>query len=180
MAVDVIAVVQRPLTLERLLARAREVVRDLLGGVELPPVTVALDRTRVMGRVAAPGHVASEEELRETLLGPRGVRAGHDGTIDLVDEDGVDVLNIFDSPRNRPWRVVFLPRRDPAGLVLGLAFAIAAALEGAGTVISDDLALMNSPIEEPHELVAATRLPLGQRSFEDASVAYLDQFTESR
>jgi hypothetical protein len=162
-------------TLERLLARAADVNRELLGVQAAPPVTVVLDRQRVMGQIVAPGHEADARELAETFLGPRPQRPGSDG-FDLVDANGLDLLGGFDSPENTPWRVVFMPRRDDVGLVQGLVYATAAALEGNGTVIADDVRWFDPPLEDPRQLIATTRLHSGPSGFREACTAYADQF----
>jgi hypothetical protein len=166
-------------SLAELLARADAVTGELLGGAEGAPVTVVLDRRRVMGQVGAPGRVADERELHQVHLGPRRMTVRSRPVVDLL-EDGQEVVGVVESPDRRDWRVVFMPRRDAVGLVRGLTFALAAALEGHGKVIVHDVPLVEPPIEEPLELVAATRLPPGERSFADACNEYLDQFPSTR
>jgi hypothetical protein len=178
-AVDFEASVGRAFSLADLLARADAVTPELLGGAEGPPLTVVLDRKRVMGQVGAPGRVAGERELRDVRLGPRRLTLRSRPVIDVL-EEGEELVGVLESPGRDDWRVVFMPRRDAVGLVRGLTFAIAAAIEGHGTVIAHDVPLVEPPIGAPLDLVAATRLPPGRRSFADACREYLNQFPGTR
>lgn len=164
-----------PVTLADLVERAASIEAELLGLAEVPPLDLVAGRRRQSGQVVTPGIPLSGEVLATTWLGP--------GAPDLlveVDDAGREslvVLVVSDVPSD--WRLVCVPDRSARGIVAAFGLALAAAYEGRGRLVDNDLRLAEAadvPDGDPAAFVAATRLVSGAASVQEACVAYLRQF----
>jgi hypothetical protein len=178
MSVDFAARVTISFSVGALMTTAGEIVARLLGLPDVLLPEVRLGRERHMGLVTTRGRQPREGELDRMLLGPRPDPTNAWPAIDIIDRDGNDLVVPFESRSSSGgWRVVFTPRRDQAGIVWGLAFALAAARLGRGQLIDDDLRLTDPPITDPDVFVAAVRKPANETSgFDAAARGFIAQF----
>ena len=129
---------------------------------------------RESGRVVDAGRTLDEDGLRSILVG-HGVT---DPRAEVVDHAGPLVVIMPTAARG--GGLVFFPVRRPDAVLTGLALALAAAIEGSGRFVDDDLRLaaaVGIDDEDPAAFVAATRLPPRSGTVAEAVGAYLRQFS---
>lgn len=174
MSLDFQALIRRPLPLAQLDAGGRALEAELLGLGEVPAARWMAGRRREYGRVVDPGRPLNRDDLRSTLVGP-GVP---DALLEAVDDDGGALVVVVPTAAGGGG-IVFMPARRPDAVVTGLALALAAATEGGGRFVDDDLQLAIAAGldgEDPAAFVAVTRLPPRSGTVAEAVGAYLGQF----
>jgi hypothetical protein len=180
MSVDFAATVTVSFSVQALLEEAGATVATLLGVPVAPAPTVLLGRQRDQGRVSSPGRAPYPGELDVLFLGPRADRvsaASGAPVLDIVDGDGNDLVVPFESgSATGEWRLILTPRRDPVGIVWGMASALAAARLGHGRFIDDDLRLTDPPLGDPDAFVAAVRRSPSGGAYPDVTREFLGQF----
>jgi hypothetical protein len=163
MSLDFAAVIVRAFDLARFPSSVRTVLGELVG-VEPPPGL----RIRAGARMVRDGHRAR----RPMFIGPGHRRL----TFALADDRFDDTVIGFAVVFPDDWRLVVSPRRDGRSIVTGLGVALAAAMDGDGTLIDDDLRLIRPPEPDPHRFLASTRADSPSASFDAACLAYLRRF----
>jgi hypothetical protein len=166
--------IPRPLRLSDLVAGATRIEAELLGLAEVPAPRLVAGRTRDRGRVADPGRPVGPDDLQATLVGP-GVP---DPGVEVIDDDGDGLVVIMPTAAGGGG-LVLTPARKPDAVVTGLALALAAAIDGGGRFVDDDLQLaVASGIEDedPAAFIEATRLPPQAGTVAEATASYLRQF----
>ena len=174
MSLEFQARIRRPLPLGDLVAGARGVEADLLGLTDVPAPVLVAGRRRDAGRVVDAGRPLGEDDLRSILVGP-GVP---DPLVEAVDDEAGPLVVVMPTAAGGGG-LVFSPVRRPGAVVTALALALAAAIEGGGRFVDDDLQLAVAAGidgDDPAAFVAATRLPPRSGTVADAVGAYLRQF----
>jgi hypothetical protein len=173
-SLDFQASISRPLRLSDLVAGATRVEAELLGLADVPPPRLVIGRTWEWGRVADPGRPVGPDDLEATLVGPGIPDAG----VAVIDDDGDGLVVIMPTAAGGGG-LVLSPVRRPGPVVTGLALALAAALDGGGRFVDDDLQLAVAAgveDEDPAAFIAATRLPPQNATLAEATAGYLGQF----
>lgn len=177
MSLDFQARIRRPLRLADLVAGARRVEADLLGLADVPAPVLRAGRRYEWGRLVDPGRPLGDDDLRSILVGP-GVPDPLVEAVDNVDAEAASLVAIMPTAAGGGG-LVFSPARRPEAVVTGLALALAAAIDGGGRFVDDDLQLaVAAGVDDgdPRGFVAATRLSPRSTTVAEAAVAYLRQF----
>lgn len=167
-----------PITLAVLIDRTRNVLADLLGGVDVPDLAVVTDRRR--GRQLGPAGLAAAvigEPIEPDADGLSGsvfydidVPATGDGVrlmvIDFIGEASID----------DDRHAVFSPSRTAVGVTVATGLALATAQLADGEFVDDEIRMLTPPVREPDEMVNRTRLDGPADNFVVQCGKYLKQF----
>lgn len=181
MSVDLEATLRTPITLAVLIDRTRNVLADLLGGVEVPYLAVLTDRRR--GRALGPAGLSAavigepiepdQDGLSGSVFYDIDIPATGDGVrlmvIDFIGEASID----------DDRHAVFSPSRTPVGITVATGLALATAQLGDGEFVDDEIRMLTPPVRDPDEVISRTRLEGPADDFVGQCTKYLRQFPGS-
>jgi len=193
MSVDLVATMREPITLDVLVATARETMADLLGLAAAPPLAVFADRQYQQGRQVDLGRRLSGAELGAVLIGepipgPWPERpstchfefevgdAGDGAWLMVVDYSDVPVIGDR-ADSGDMVEAVFTPHRTCVGVVVAASLALAAARCGGGEFVDTEVMMLEPLVPDPIAVIAMTRLARSEDlGFAARCQVYLRQF----
>jgi hypothetical protein len=177
-SIDLEATLRTPITLALLIDRARTVLSDLLGGVEVPDIAVMTDyrRARRLGPAGLSAAVIGEpiEPDEGGLSGSIFYDIEVTTTSDAIRLMVIDFIGEASIDDDR--HAVFSPSRTCVGVTVATGLALAAAQLADGEFVDDEIRMLTPPVREPDEFIGRTRLSGPADAFAVQCVKYARQF----
>ncbi|MEV6237794.1 hypothetical protein [Lentzea sp. NPDC051838] len=173
MSVDLWATMRTPISLDELVAGARETLGLLLGVDNPPGIQVFADQQwGDTGLVDAGRRLGAAEQ--------RSLMVSEDTPADTSNRRWLEFAT---SAGNGAWAVVFdhvepsfRPRRTCVGVVTATALALTTARLGGGEFVDINIFMLEPPQDDPENVVERTRLPDRGTDFGPRCERYMRQF----
>ena len=184
MSVDLVATLEKPVTLDAVLQSGRQVLADLLG-VAAPELVVVVDREYRQGVRLGGGRQLAVAELRETVIGHR-IPAADNGFAESIHfeidipatGDGVFLMMIDyqgDGPDDE-LHAVFSPYRTCVGVAVAAGLALTTARLGHGRYVDEEIGMITPSENDPDDVIDRTRLSEAGEDFAVQCEKYVRQF----
>lgn len=184
-SVDVVGTMRRPVGLGVLVETAQRMLARLLGMEGAPSIEVFADRRYEEGRRVDAGHRLTGEALEAVLIGnhlpgPVLERPTLHFEFEIPETgDGVWLMVIDHSEQPaEPVDAIFSPCRTCAGVVLATVLALAAAEQGGGEFLDEEIRMLRPPITDPRQVIEHTRLQDERDDFAARCRRYMRQFPQ--
>lgn len=176
---------RRPFGLDALVKTSQGILVELLGVEVAPPVEVFAGRRYREGHRVDAGRRLARRELATELVGdhisgPLHRRSTLHFEFDIPSTGDCARLMVIDRSEDvtEPVSGVFSPTRTCVGVVVATALALAAAVQGAGEFIDDEIKMLRPPVTDPRRVIERTRLPGRETDFAGRCERYLRQYPQ--